>query len=54
MAQAGWKDRASAMEEAKQSLHQKEALTTQMIGIVSSRLDALQVLGTARPSCSLS
>lgn len=33
--------------EARQSLNQKEALTAQMIGIVSARLNALQVMGTS-------
>ncbi|KAJ0403691.1 hypothetical protein P43SY_003803 [Pythium insidiosum] len=34
--------------DSKVSLHQKEAITAQMIGIISSRLDALQTLAQAR------
>lgn len=33
--------------ESKQSLNQKEALTAQMIGIISARLNALQVMGAS-------
>ncbi|RLN86758.1 hypothetical protein BBJ28_00022435 [Nothophytophthora sp. Chile5] len=33
--------------EVKQSLHQKEAITAQMIGIISSRLNSLQTTGAS-------
>lgn len=34
-----------ADSELKQSLHQKEAITAQMISIISTRLDSLQTVG---------
>lgn len=33
----------------KQSLHQKEAITAQMISIISTRLNSLQTVGKASP-----
>jgi hypothetical protein len=34
--------------EAKQSLHQKEVITKQMIGIISTRLESLQAVANNR------
>ncbi|GMF11522.1 unnamed protein product [Phytophthora lilii] len=48
MAQRGAAWTEDDEQEVKQSLHQKEAITAQMIGIISARLNSLQTTGLAR------
>lgn len=45
MAQRGAAWTEDDEQEVKQSLHQKEAITAQMIGIISARLNSLQTTG---------
>lgn len=41
----GASEEGDADSELKQSLHQKEAITAQMISIISTRLNSLQTVG---------